>query len=322
MSSMEEIPDSGLSLQYQTYEHQKCFIGYSRGARWRADIESVCQEVLQGEFNLEPWYADEHPDPTKILQDKVVEMIANTRYGIYDLSYWRKDDKSEWVMPRNVFIELGMAIALNRPTLLLRHSENEEAGLKLPTCLESVSDRILEFSGKTTLKVALRKRLPQWIDVPPERDWWNRFCVFGRRICENREAYPRARRWGQETLCCHVSDGQDKDRPDFRSVVEEVLGRYNDLTFEYLDALSITKGYDFLFCTLCQKVRSTPFAIYRVTPKTPAETFIAIGMSIALEKQFQHEIPKILLTASVRGLLWDGQGALCPAETEKCSQYV
>ncbi len=317
---MEEIPDSGLSPQYQTYERQKCFIGYSRGARWRADIESVCREVLQGEFNLEPWYADEHPDPTMILRDKVVEMIANTRYGIYDLSYWRKDDKSEWVMPRNVFIELGMAIALNRPTLLLRHAENGEAGLKLPACLESVSGHILEFSGKTTLRDALRKCLPQWRDVPLEQDWWNRYCDFGRRICEYREAYPRTRQWGQETLCCHVSDGQDKDRPDFRSVVEEVLGRYSDLTFEYLDALSITKGYDFLFCTLCQKVRSTPFAIYRVTPKTPAETFIAIGMSIALEKQFQHEIPKILLTASVRdvpSLLYGYEVVAAQNDTER-----
>lgn len=297
---MEEIPDSGLSPQYQTYGHQKCFIGYSRGAKWRADIESVCQEVLQGEFNLEPWYADEHPDPTRILRDKVVEMIANTRYGIYDLSYWRKDDKSDWVMPRNVFIELGMAIALNRPTLLLRHTENEEARLKLPSCLESVSDCILEFSGKTTLRDALRKRLPQWIAIPPEQDWWNRYCAFGRRICEYREAYPRARHWGQETLCCHVSDGQDKDRPDFRSVVEEVLERYNDLRFEYLDNLPMAKGYNFLFCSHCQAVRSTSFAIYRITPKAPAETFIAIGMSIALEKHLKHEIPKILLTASAQ----------------------
>jgi serine/threonine protein phosphatase PrpC len=297
---MEEMSNSGLSAQYQTYEQQKCFIGYSRGARWRADIESVCQEVLQGEFGLEPWYADEHPDPTRVLRDKVVEMIANTRYGIYDLSYWWKDDKGEWVMPRNVLIELGMAIALNRPMLLLRHAENEEAGLKLPTCLESESGHILEFSGKTTLKRVLRERLPQWIDIPPEQDWWNRYCIFGRRICEYREAYPRERQRSQETLCCHIADGQDKDRPDFRGMVEEVLGRYDDLTFEYLDALSITKGYDFLFCTLCQRVRSTAFAIYRITPKTPAETFIAIGMSIALEMQFKHEIPKVLLTANMQ----------------------
>ena len=297
---MQEMFDSGLAPQYQTYEKQKCFIGYSRGARWRADIESVCQEVLQGEFGLEPWYADEHPDPTRVLRDKVVEMIANTRYGIYDLSYWRKDDKSEWVMPCNVLIELGMAIALNRPTLLLRHAENEEAGLKLPRCLESVSGHILEFSGKTTLKRVLRAGLPQWIDIPPEQDWWNRFCIFGHRICEYREAYPRARQWGKETLSCHIADGQDKDRPDFRGMVEEVLGRYDDLTFEYLDALSITEGYDFLFCTFCQKVRSTPFAIYRITPKAPAETFILIGMSIALEMQFKQQIPKVLLTENMQ----------------------
>ena len=97
---------------------------------------------------------------------------------------------------------------------------------------------------------------------------------------------------------CHVSDGQDTDRPDFREIVEEVLDRFDKVTFGYLDALPPTKGYDFLLCAHCQTVRSTPFAIYRITSQTPAETFIAIGMSLALEAQFDHKIPRILLTAN------------------------
>ncbi len=72
----------------------------------------------------------------------------------------------------------------------------------------------------------------------------------------------------------------------------------SDIEYNYLDDLNIPTGYNFLLCTCCQNVRSTPFAIYRITPKTASETFIAIGMSIALEKQFEYRIPKILLTAS------------------------
>jgi serine/threonine protein kinase len=313
----------GLSPQYRSYERQKCFVAHSHEARWRDDILSTCDQVLP-EFGLEPWYAADHFDPIRSLRDKMVELIANTRYGIYDLSYWRKESKSDWVMPRNVFIELGVAIALNRPTLLLRHTENRVSGLKLPMCLESISEYVLEFSGSTTLQRILREHLAHWANTPPEREWWNRYCLFGNRICEYREAYPHGRQWGQETIRCHISDGQDTDRPDFRGVVEEVLGRFSDVAFEYLDGLSMVDGYDFLLCTHCQRVRSTPFAIYRITPQTPAETFLAIGMSLALEAQFTHRIPKILLTTSTREIpsLLSGYEVVEAHNDQECKTYL
>jgi hypothetical protein len=295
--SGEDSQDTGgLSPQYHTYERQKCFIAYTEQAQWSEDLLSACREVLsRPKFNLEPDYARKHFYPDVPLRQKALELIANARYGIYDLSYWR-DEKGKWQMPCNVFIELGMAIALNRPTLLLRHASNRE--LELPECLKSVSGHILEFSGETTLKRVLD--LPQWVNTSPDRDWWNRYCIFGGRTCEYREAHPRARQWAQKTLRCHISDGSDVDRDDFRGVIEEVLGRFTEVTFVYLDALPLAAGYSFLLCTHCQTVRSTPFAIYRITPHTSPETFIAIGISIALEKQFEYKIPKILLTENAQ----------------------
>src|SRR5581483_9521270 len=38
------------------------------------------------------------------------------------------------------------------------------------------------------------------------------------------------------------------------------------------------------------------------TPHTSADTFIAIGMSIALEKQFGYAIPKILITNATNNI--------------------
>ena len=146
----------GLNQQYHTYDCQKCFVGHSIDARWREDLVDTCNQVLP-EFDLAPWYAADHFDPTKPLREKVVELIANTRYGIYDLSYWRIDEQSAWNMPRNVFIELGIAIALNRPMLLLRHAKNSTADLKLPACLESISTHILEFQRKFNIKTSLER---------------------------------------------------------------------------------------------------------------------------------------------------------------------
>jgi hypothetical protein len=282
-----------LTPQYQYYQRQKCFIAYSERAEWAADLLSACEEVLtRPEFNLEPDHARKHFNSDVPLRQKALELITNARYGIYDLSSWQ-DENGEWQIPRNVFIEMGMAIALNRPMLLLRHACNQSQ--ELPECLKSISHNMLQFSGYTTLKRVLVERLPQWIQAPPEQDWKSRYCIFGGRTCEYREIHPRMRQWGQSSLNCHISDGSDIDRPDFRAVVEEVLERYSDITFDYLDNLRPTTGYNFLLCSHCQTVRSSPFAIYRITAQTSAETFLSIGMSLALESQFEYKIPKVLL---------------------------
>lgn len=297
---MSHPPLSNLALQYRSYNRQKCFVACSQLAPWTEDLLGACKEVLtRPEFNLEPDYAGKGFDSGVSLQQKALELIANARYGIYDLSCWQ-DERGEWQLPRNVYVELGMAIALNRPALMLRHNRNRH--LKLPACLESMSGMILEFGGTTTLKRTLENRLPQWLEAPPEVGFWNRYCVPGNRICEFRESHPRASQWGRKTLQCHISDGPDEDRVDFRALVEDVLGRFSDVSVSYLDALSPMQGYDFLLCSHCKSVRSSSFAIYRITPATPAETFIAIGISLVLEQQFGYKIPKLLLVEKLGDL--------------------
>ncbi len=86
----------GLSPQHQTYKHQKCFVGFSQSAIWCDDLISACQEILcQPEFNLIIDYAGKNFDPDVTLREKALELIANARYGIYDLSYWQ-DEQGTW----------------------------------------------------------------------------------------------------------------------------------------------------------------------------------------------------------------------------------
>jgi hypothetical protein len=144
---------STLTPQFNTYDQQKCFIAYTHKAPWSEDILAACTSVLP-RFGLEAWYADDQFEPGRSLKEKVVEMIANARYGIFDLSAMYDNESREWVMPRNVLIELGIAIALNCPVLLLRTAENRVRGCPLPTCLTGIDD-IIEFSGEPTLKRVL-----------------------------------------------------------------------------------------------------------------------------------------------------------------------
>ncbi len=283
--------DQGTAQQY-------CFVGHSNEAPWRADILSTCAEVLP-KFGLEPWYAADHYEPTKTLRDKVVKAIANARYGIYDLSSWQ-DDKGEWHLPRNVLIELGIAIVYNRPTLLLRHTSNNI--LSLPACLQGVE--IIEFAGETTLKRELEKQLPQWIDALPERDWLNRFCIFGNQICRFREQHPRNQSWdATSSPGCHIADGIDKRLPGDRNVecdeihgdFDDVLTRYESLPFRYLSEVPSLEGFQFRICSYCQIVRSTAFGIYRLFPHGSVDGYLSVGMSIAIGAFFDYEIPRVLV---------------------------
>lgn len=295
-----------LHPKYESYSSQKCFIGHSLGTEWSKDVQSACEEVLP-QFNLEPWYAAENYTPTKTLRNKVVELIANCRYGVYDISSWQ-DREGNWHLPRNVYIEVGIAIALNRPMLLLVHNSNNS--VSLPACFEGL-EIIVEFSGKNTLKKELESRLPQWFDVPPERYWLNRFCIVGNKKCSFRDKHPRIEHWGNKQIHFHVTDGLNKsnsnfcqsDRDEIRGAFEEGFSPYiGNLQFTYLDQLILNDGYQFLLCSYCQIVRATAFAIYRLFPQTPAEVFISIGISIALEKQFDYEIPKVILVKQERDI--------------------
>lgn len=295
----------GLSPEFRSYSSQKCFVGHTRQAAWTPDIVAAFDAVLR-EFGLEPWYADDHFTPTKTLRDKVVEMIANARFGAYDVSSWRKDIYTTWQLPRNVLIELGMAIALNRPTLLIHHVSSDAP--PLPSIFSGTS--AIEFEGKVTLKAALEERLPKWVDISPDQSWLNRYCIFGNRACTFRSEHPRATQWGKSKLVGYVSDGLDTDNPHFRKgqrnelrgAFQEVLSRFNELEVVYLDALPPTADYPFMLCSFCQTVRSYPFAIYRLDQDTPAEVFITIGMSIAIETLFEYEIPKVFIVSSASDL--------------------
>jgi hypothetical protein len=78
-------PQDGLRPVYQGYAKQQCFLGYSEGAEWTPDLLAGCDEALR-DFDLELVRADQHFDADVPLRRKVLELIANARYGIYDVS--------------------------------------------------------------------------------------------------------------------------------------------------------------------------------------------------------------------------------------------
>jgi len=301
-SAIAEAPSLLVSTNVPLWrnDNQSCFVGFTDKAPWTDDLLAACEEIMsRPEFNLKLDYARKHFDPDVTLRQKAIELITNARCGIFDISS-TKSVKGTWEPSRNVFIEFGMAITLNRPALLLRHLSNRD--LMVPQCLEGIGDHILEFGGETTLRNGLPQRLTSRINIPPEGFLGSSHCVLGNRVCEYRKAHPHLKANNSKQIYLHISDGLDPDRDDFRGGIEEVLNRFSDLSSEYLDALSLRAGYQFLLCTYCQVVRSTAFAMYRINSFTLPETFITIGMSMALEKMFGYKIPRIFFAENLEDL--------------------
>src|SRR4051812_34337529 len=94
--------EGGLTPRYQGYRRQKCFLGYPEKAPWAQSLLDTCKEVLdRPEFDLELDHANLHFETGGSLRQKVLELIAHARYGIYDLSWWQDQDH-RWHMPRTV----------------------------------------------------------------------------------------------------------------------------------------------------------------------------------------------------------------------------
>ncbi len=275
------------------HQYPKCFISLSQQTRHYANIIGFCDRVLPS-FDLSPLYAPTFSDEGDSSLNEVINMINNASYGIYDLSYWRKDAESQGLAPGNEFIELGIAMGLNRPVLLLLDSDMMKAGVQLPRGLEDLRDQIVPIAGTSSFKERFKQRLHRLREsCENELLLKKRFCLFAARDCEYREEHPFIGNRGANTLSCLVANGLD--------TVKNLFDRY-DMDYKYLDDLPGPVGYQLWCCAHCQTVRSSRLALYPITSETPPETFIALGITLALEAQFKYTIPKLLIAQDAHQL--------------------
>jgi predicted nucleotide-binding protein len=114
------------------------------------DLRRAIDEAL-ADSGLTPYYADNEVRQGHILTEKIVPKIRSTRFGIYDLS---NPDKP------NVFLELGAAIGMGKPYLIIC-----ERGTKLPSDVLGL-DRI-EYDSYVDLTRQLRAKITSVVGRRP-----------------------------------------------------------------------------------------------------------------------------------------------------------
>jgi hypothetical protein len=165
---------------------------------------------------------------------------------------------------RNVYLELGIAIGMRAPFLLI-----QARGAKMPPILEALSRYISNGTFRT-----LRQELPGKIGKIEEYD----FAVV-RPIKD-----PPV---GGSQLKYLLATGNLIDDLDVEgSVVDAISARYPRLEAISLAQQTETASTAWMIEQLVDTIQSTRFAIYRVNQDCSATTFLALGISIAHNRPF------------------------------------
>jgi predicted nucleotide-binding protein len=151
---MEEIDSFiDVSLPNPNKSRNKIFIAYSYRLYGTPDYRKVFKTVGKA-FSVEFIFADEKISSLHIMQ-KIVNLIRECRFGIYDISAWNP----------NVTLELGLALGMSEKVFIALDPSKTET-TDVPSDLRGV-DRI-EYKSYSELEEKLTKLVGQ--EIPPKID--------------------------------------------------------------------------------------------------------------------------------------------------------
>jgi len=189
---------------------------------------------------LKPYTADQDIRPGHILC-KIAAKIQTTAFCIFDLPESQN---------RNVYLELGIAIGLGRPFVLVK-----SARAQVPSLVEGLD--YFGFTSYTGLRqeVGERVQVGQFSAILPQEDTFITDTYF-------------------------VADGEF-EQEDFRQSIRNALQDYG-LRPAYLAEGQV--GPELALSQLIRNIQVARFGIYRIDEEASANTFLALGIAIGLNK--------------------------------------
>ena len=267
---------------------------------WAEDVVSALENFVSSSSEASKVVTNKDPmGGVKDLLSAKTRLIRRAQRCFFEVS--TVGHANQPVDVSDVYIEMGIAIALNTPMFFLkRHDTPDHA---LPTGFLGLSQH-LQYSGPHSLGKTLRL-----IQEHSKRTAHSDICEFSGLNCPSVASSPKKLSWSQR-ITCHICDSDTPDRSDYRYALEEAISRLAQTGFIYLnDAAARSREYS--FCAICKLVRSTHFGIYRVTHTRTPETYLAIGLSIGIDALFgldrprcivaerQEEVPALLSSSEV-----------------------
>lgn len=268
---------------------EKCFVGYYKEGQLTDDILSACRKILcESPYNFDINNVNNPSVKETTEREVTLNLIKEAPYGVYDISYQRNKN-SEWYIPGDILIEIGMAIATNQKFILIRDSRKRD--FLLPEILQGLDIPIIVFSGIPTLSEGLQREFNKAF-FTIQKDYFSQQCNFINMSCKFTDMNPRRSYIRHQGIKTIIIDGDD-GKLDFRHSVDRILRRQAKIQHEYFEVASHKENTTIPFCSFCQAVRYSYIHIYRITENTPAEVFLGLGISFSLTSQ-PYPIPRLI----------------------------
>jgi len=219
---------------------------------WRESITETLAHVTNSTQPLQPYFSGD-----KLLSGYrlcgICERIYSTTFSLFLLPA---------TQDRNVYLELGIAIGLGKPFFLIR-----DRNAQIPPVLTSLALYTHGGSFRT-----MRRELAEQVE---EYDF---AAVQFTKETKNQQIPPQYL----------VIAGESFDDEDFEASVDDAIKTaypQQQLTaFPLSQHLKQMQGFDLR--QLVELIQTTRFAIYRVDEQCSSTTFLALGMSIGLNRPF------------------------------------
>ncbi|RIK78160.1 hypothetical protein DCC62_08085 [candidate division KSB1 bacterium] len=221
-------------------------------ADWRQTFIETLAQVSGNQQSLKPYFSGDTLLGGFRLCG-ISEKLCTTRFSIFLLPPSQD---------RNVYLELGIAIGIGAPFFLIQHYEAH-----IPSVLEGLT-RYVKGGLFRTMRRELASRIEEY-----------NFGVV--RFTTN---LPTASNKSEYLIAA----GELIEDEDFEASVAEALGNaYSDLKVVSLTERLRTKSESsWILEQLVEAIQASRFAIYRVDESSSPTTFLALGISIGLNRPF------------------------------------
>lgn len=209
-------------------------------------IEDLRHALKQGlaSTELKPYTADQDIRPGHILC-KIAAKIQTTAFCIFDLPQSLTNASAA-----NVYLELGIAMGLGRPFILIK---NEQA--QVPSLLEGLETFGFGSYSGLRREVGEQVKIGQFSAILPLEDV-------------------------SATATYFLADGEF-EQEDFREAIRNALEDY-ELQPVYLAEGQVEPAL--VLTQLIRNMQAARFGIYRIDQQASANTFLALGIAIGLNK--------------------------------------
>jgi len=188
-------------------------------------------------LGMQPYYADQDVQGQEYILSKICRKITLTRFGVFDITS----------PSPNVLIELGIAVGLNRPCLIIAESETI-----VPTTLQGY---VMQYGSYSELASKLHSKMQDWLKIQSDREQlFDTYCQMCARLCAQTQAWQPQKQY----LVVH---SEDIPCADLHKAIESALDHWDFKAAYFHDQVSSAPA----LCVHHEQLNAAKFGVFCIS---------------------------------------------------------